>query len=129
MASYPKTFGSKIERQERIIDLNIYKDPKDHFNKTYQEQRAKELEQKIKKIVGANKMIGPTYSNRGYWIVEFRSKTDTQTLADSELTISGCNRKVQSKFQAKSAFLSPSNATHLMKWFFFNCSTTKSLNN
>ena len=94
MASYAKTVGNKTERQERIIDLNIYMGPKGHYNRSYQELRAKELETKITKFVGANKMVGLTYSNQGNWIVEFRSKTDAQTLADSKLTISSCNRKV-----------------------------------
>ena len=105
MASYAKTVGNKTERQERIIDLNIYMDPKEHYNRSYQELRAKELEAKITKIVGANKMIGLTYSNRGNWIVEFRSKQDAQLLADSELSISGCNRKVQSKVRSEIGFL------------------------
>ena len=105
MASYAKTVGNKTERQERIINLNIYMDPKEHFYRQYQELREKELETKIAKIVGANKMVGLTYSNRGNWIVEFRSETDAQMLADSELTISGCNRKVQSKVRSEIGFM------------------------
>ena len=105
MASYAKSVGTKSKRQERIIDLNIIMDPKEHFNRAYQEQIAKELESKITKIVCANKLIGLTYSNRGNWIVEFRSKSDAQMLADSELTISSCNRKVQSKVRSEIGFL------------------------
>ena len=102
-ASVAKVNHNKL--MDLIVDLNVFMDPREAFNRSYIDQRARELAQKFESIVGRGKLASLTYANRGNWVAEFTNADDAEKINNSAFTISGCQRDINTKKRTDYGFL------------------------
>nr|XP_047130020.1 uncharacterized protein LOC124809972 [Hydra vulgaris] len=105
MASYAGIASKKCNRIECVIDLNVYMDPSETFNRKYIDKRAEELYLKITQIVGPNKIRSLTYNTRGNWVCELNSAEDALLVNDTAFQISNCKQHISTKIRSEIGLL------------------------
>ncbi|XP_065644780.1 uncharacterized protein LOC136075453 [Hydra vulgaris] len=100
MASYASVTSSKSNRLKCILDLHVYMDPTESFNKKYQENRAQEKYEKESLIIGKNKINSLTYNKKGNWVMELKRKEDAIHVSESTIQLSGSNQNINLKIRS-----------------------------